>query len=158
MSLLRPAASLLALTFVVLAASPLAAQPTSQVDWMNSLGEWTRLALSPDGSPNLVWSRFVNAQNSQLSEVRFARWDGLNWQRENADDLLLTESRPAVAVRVDGRIAVAYSRDPGGPAEDQMKRGVVYRHRDPGQVWSAREIVEQVPNAANAMPPPVAIH
>jgi hypothetical protein len=68
MSLHRPAASLLALTFVVLAASPLAAQPTSQVDWMNSLGEWTRLALSPDGSPNLVWSR----------------WDGLNWQRERA--------------------------------------------------------------------------
>jgi hypothetical protein len=158
MSLHRPAASLLALTFVVLAASPLAAQPTSQVDWMNSLGEWTRLALSPDGSPNLVWSRFVNAFGSQLSEVRFARWDGLNWQRENADDLLLTESRPAVAVRVDGRIAVAYSRDPGGPAEDQMVRGVVYRHRDPGQVWSAREIVEQVPNAAGAIPPPVAVH
>lgn len=107
MSLHRPAASLLALILIVFLPVPIAAQPTSQVDWMNSLGEWTRLALSPDGSPHLVWSRFVNAFGSQLSEVRVARWDGLNWQRENADDLLLTESRPALAVRVDGRVAVA---------------------------------------------------
>ncbi len=158
MSLHRPAASLLALISIGFSPAQIAAQPTSQVDWMNSLGEWTRVALGPDGSPYLVWSRFVNAFGPLLSEVRFARWDGLSWQRENVDDLLLTESRPAVAVRADRRVAVAYSRDPGGPAEDQMKEGVVYRHRDPGQPWSIREVVEPVPDAANAMPPPVAVH
>lgn len=124
---------------------------------MNSLGEWTRLELAADGSPHLIWSRFIIANNSQLSEVRYGRWTGASWIRENIDDNLLTESRPDIAQRVDGRLVVAYTRDPGGPAEDQQIEGITYRHQDVGQPWSVRELVAAVPPAANAIPAPVAI-
>jgi hypothetical protein len=72
MRLHRPAASVLVLISIGFSPAQIAAQPTSQVDWTNSLGEWTRVALGPDGSPYLVWSRFVNAFGPLLSEVRFA--------------------------------------------------------------------------------------
>lgn len=140
-----------------------AEQPTSQIDWSESLGEWPSIAVAPDGGSPMVWTRFIindladpETGIRDLAEVRFARWDGIDWRREIVDELLLRETRPDIAVDTDGGVGVAYTRSASGLAADQ-RNGIAFRRRRPAGGWDPIEIIDGQPMLPAGVSPPVAI-
>jgi len=121
-------------------------QPTAHLDHGGSHESWVRHTRTDDAEHHFVWYRHINAgviPGAREGEVRAGRWTGTEYSREDVDAWLAFSAKPDLAVRDDGTRGIAYSRDPLGPAQHPLLRGVVFREAMPGGAWGPIDLVSE---------------
>ena len=121
-------------------------QPTAHLDHGGSHESWVRHTRTDDAEHHFVWYRHINVgviPGAREGEVRAGRWTGTEYSREDVDAWLAFSAKPDLAVHDDGTRGIAYSRDPLGPAQQPLLRGVVFREAMPGGAWGPIDLVSE---------------